>query len=227
LRINNTNTTCPYLRLSLPWEGIYNSYASVIRNNIARKKKRFHDVYKGEIIEVGPEEDWNFYFDRLLFLNKLRMNQKHLESSFLEQNFVDFHKSIIRTFIKNIEVKFIFLRIEGILIAGIYLLTDQKRYYYYQSGFDPAWEKISPGTLLFDYAIKHAYTRGMEEFDFLQGNEKYKCLWTHTYRQNIKISVYKHTIANRLLSLYEDGILRLKSWRRFLPFGEEQYNENK
>ena len=222
LKINKTHTTCPYLKLSVPWERIRDSYSSMIKNNLARKIKKFEDAYKGEIVEVGPEEDWDFYFDKLLFLNKLRMGQKNLNSSFLERQFVDFHKSIIQAFIKNNEVKFIFLRIGGKLIAGIYLLADHRRYYYYQSGFDPEWEKISPGTLLFDYAIKHAHKHGMEEFDFLQGNEKYKSLWTHTSRRNIKITVYKHSMANCVLSLYEDGKLGLKSWRRFLPHGEEE-----
>jgi len=212
MKIDETHTTCPYLKLSLPWEKVYESYSSVIKNSLARKLKKFERVYKGEIIEVGSDEDLNPYLDKLLFLNTRRMKKKKLRSSFLQPHFVDFHRKIIKSLRETNEVKFIFLKVGNDLIAGIYLFTDHRRYYYYQSGFDPEWEKLSPGTLLFNYAIRDAHKHGKEEFDFLQGNEEYKYLWTQSYRHNTRISIYRRSALLRIVRHFENGKSRVRSW---------------
>ena len=81
----------------------------------------------------------------------------------------------------------------------MYLLYDNNKYYFYQSGLDPSWAWLSPGTLLFNHCIKTAYERVAEEFDFLQGEEDYKSEWTQTKRTNVKVIVYNHTLNGQLL----------------------------
>lgn len=48
---------------------------------------------------------------------------------------------------------------------------------YYIGGFDPAYAKLSPGTLMVAHAIEQAAGDGAAAFDFLRGREEYKYRW--------------------------------------------------
>ena len=52
--------------------------------------------------------------------------------------------------------------------------------YFYQSGFDPAYSKLSPGTVMIAHAIRRAIEGGYTTFDFLRGDEAYKRRWKPT-----------------------------------------------
>ena len=44
----------------------------------------------------------------------------------------------------------------------------------YFTCYDPAWSRYSPGALLFTHAISWAIDNGLEEFDFMRGEEPFK-----------------------------------------------------
>jgi CelD/BcsL family acetyltransferase involved in cellulose biosynthesis len=49
--------------------------------------------------------------------------------------------------------------------------------HYYLSGFDPAYERLGPGSLLIEHAMTFARHAGQRWFDFLRGSEPYKYGW--------------------------------------------------
>ncbi|HTI88702.1 MAG TPA: GNAT family N-acetyltransferase [Alphaproteobacteria bacterium] len=70
-------------------------------------------------------------------------------------------------------------------IAGVYYgLAYNQRHYAYLCGFDPAFERESPGTILIAHAIEDAVCEGAAEFHFLRGGEAYKYQWGAVDRWN-------------------------------------------
>jgi CelD/BcsL family acetyltransferase involved in cellulose biosynthesis len=69
------------------------------------------------------------------------------------------------------------LRLEGRTAAVFHGFAARDRTSYYLSGFDPAFERFSPGTLVVGHAIEEAAREGAAEFDFLRGGEPYKYRW--------------------------------------------------
>jgi CelD/BcsL family acetyltransferase involved in cellulose biosynthesis len=73
------------------------------------------------------------------------------------------------------------LRLDDRIVASLYGFTHaaaaETRAYAYLSGFDPAFERLSPGTLIMGHAVHEAIREGAAEFDFLRGREPYKYLW--------------------------------------------------
>jgi CelD/BcsL family acetyltransferase involved in cellulose biosynthesis len=63
-------------------------------------------------------------------------------------------------------------------IAAVYGIEVGRRFYYYQSGYDPAWSSRSPGFVLVGRTVEDAYARGLVDYDFLRGTEPYKLDWT-------------------------------------------------
>jgi CelD/BcsL family acetyltransferase involved in cellulose biosynthesis len=65
----------------------------------------------------------------------------------------------------------------GSIIAILYGLTTEARMHHYLSGFNPAYERFSPGSLLIEHAMDYARQSGQRWFDFLRGGEQYKYRW--------------------------------------------------
>lgn len=224
--INKKYTVCPYIKLNLPWDNIFSSYASILKNTIKQKSKKFERISYSAFDKIKPGHDSADYFSKFLHLNKLSLKRRGIESPFLDKKFLTFHKKIIDELLDKEMVKFYFLKIGTQYIAGIYILVYDCKYYYYQSGFDPAWKKISPGTLLFHYSIKTAHEEGAKEFDFLQGDEAYKSSWTKAKRINASIEVYNDNFKGFFLYLVKyskDASKRIISLVRKRIFEESKY----
>ena len=197
--INKIGTTLPYINLQADWNEIYDSYSPLLKKIIDRKQKKLGHQFNAKFIEIDSNENWHDYFGQFLRLNKLRFEKKGFPSPFLSNKFLGFHQNVINELNKQGMVKFCFIEVNGNFIAGIYILYFDNKYYYYQSGFDPGWERFSPGTVLFHYCIKTANERGVKEFDFLQGDEPYKSNWTKTKKHNVTITVFNTNAKGRLL----------------------------
>ncbi len=73
------------------------------------------------------------------------------------------------------------LRLFGIYLdetpmASLIALFARGRAYLYLQGFDPAFERLSPGLLATVCAIDQAFVEGTGVVDFLRGQERYKYL---------------------------------------------------
>ena len=70
------------------------------------------------------------------------------------------------------------------IVAVFYGFAFGDTFYYYLSGYDPALEKLSIGTLMVAHAVDEAVREGATTFDFLRGAEEYKYAWGAKDRMN-------------------------------------------
>jgi len=75
-------------------------------------------------------------------------------------------------------------------IGGLYGFRRGARFYFYQSGYDPAWRKYSVGLVTMGLAIKHALAEGAEEYDLLHGTEAYKFRWAKETRDLSRVHLF-------------------------------------
>jgi CelD/BcsL family acetyltransferase involved in cellulose biosynthesis len=72
-------------------------------------------------------------------------------------------------------------------VAAVYGLELGRRFYYYQSGYNPAWSARSPGLVLVGRTVEDAYARGLVDYDFLRGEEAYKLDWAADRRETCAV----------------------------------------
>jgi len=209
-------TTCPYLSLPESHEIFLGSLSSNMRYNIKRKRRKFEQKFEGQFIVVSEKNEIDKLYEELIRLNLNRMKIKKIDSPFNNKTFYQFHKNIISCFMANDWLRLCFLKIKDNYIASLYIFKYGGKYYYYQSGFDPDWEKLSPGFLLFSYCIENAISESIKEFDFLQGEEEYKYLWTDKIRTNVNVKVYKKFFRNTIRYFVEKNKPIVKSKIRTL-----------
>lgn len=205
--VNPEYTVCPYINLNGEWSSIFNSHASKLRNTILRKTRKFSALPQSSFYEVKADELRDSYLE-FVRLNRMRMRMMNRISPFDNPNFLEFHKLVLEEFYSKGMAKLCFLKTEEKILAGIYLLFYDGKYHFYQSGFDPDWAWLSPGTLLFHYCIKDAHEKGAKEFDFLRGDEDYKSYWTKEQRRSLAVSVYNGKMRSSLLRGMECNLSR-------------------
>jgi CelD/BcsL family acetyltransferase involved in cellulose biosynthesis len=72
-------------------------------------------------------------------------------------------------------------------VAAVYGLELGRRFYYYQSGMDPAWSQRSPGLVLIGRTVEDAYRAGLTDYDFLRGTEPHKLDWAADRRETCAV----------------------------------------
>ena len=69
-------------------------------------------------------------------------------------------------------------------VAGQIWFVVHENAYIFRLAYDQAWQKSSPGSILTSYLMEHVIdTDGVEQIDYLIGNERYKQDWMSERRQ--------------------------------------------
>jgi CelD/BcsL family acetyltransferase involved in cellulose biosynthesis len=101
-----------------------------------------------------------------------------------------FHNEITRRGIERGWMRLYVLRLNGAIAAVMYGFAYNRRFYFYQHGFDAQYSQHSAGLALMALTIRAAIDEGLQEFDFLWGEEAYKSLWSHDARRLRRIQLY-------------------------------------
>jgi CelD/BcsL family acetyltransferase involved in cellulose biosynthesis len=132
----------------------------------------------GEVrFKMAGEESAEELFGALLRLHGARWAVRGEEGVFSEPGVDTFHREVLAGFLARGWLRLHALCIAGRVVAVHYGFVAKGRGYSYIGGFDPESEKVSPGGLVVEHAIREALREGAREFDFLRGREPYKYAW--------------------------------------------------
>ncbi|MDQ5815543.1 MAG: GNAT family N-acetyltransferase, partial [Actinomycetota bacterium] len=85
-----------------------------------------------------------------------------------------FFDRVARAFMPLGWLRLDFLEIGGRPVASTFGFELEKRFYLYNSAYEPEARRSSPGLMLVGELVNEAIDRGFERFDFLRGPERYK-----------------------------------------------------
>jgi CelD/BcsL family acetyltransferase involved in cellulose biosynthesis len=194
------SNTCPYIRIA----STYAEYCQTIappglREFHLNKKQRKLFQNKGvSRYRVSRQEELPQAVDWLFLLHEKRAQAIQRVSCFARPDVKRFHLSISRRFLEAGILNLQFLRCGDQPISAGYGFDYDRKVYFFQNGFDPAWKTWSPGAVMLGLMVEDAFLNGFEEFDFLKGDEAYKSLWTDTARQIIDMRAYNRTLRGSL-----------------------------
>src|SRR5262249_26164674 len=119
-------------------------------------------------------------FEMLLDLHGARWQDETLALG--DEHMVSFHRAALVGLARRGFAEIHMLCAEGKPRAALYGLRHGRRFAFYQSGGDPEWQERAVGTVLLGDLIGRAFAEGLEEFDFLRGDEPYKLRWANDHR---------------------------------------------
>lgn len=153
-------------------------------------------------VESGTHDD---FFNNLCLLHHKRAQERELNSSFIGPKVEKLHRNLLTA---SDKVRFYGLQLDNKFIAVIYGFEFCNRFFYYQVAHDPDFKDAGPGSVLLFLAIEDCCTRGLTEFNFLQGNESYKSIWTNDSRQLYRVVFNRGTYR----SVFLNGLEYAKSF---------------
>lgn len=119
-------------------------------------------------------DDRAAWYDDFVLLHRLRWKSRGLPGGFFGSRLARFHRSALGECDALIPGK---LWVNDRLAGAVYAMRAGKTIYYYQTGFDPAFSKMSPGTMLLAHTAKLGIELGCTSIDLLRGEEPYKLRW--------------------------------------------------
>jgi CelD/BcsL family acetyltransferase involved in cellulose biosynthesis len=93
-----------------------------------------------------------------------------------------------------------FLRLDGRAIAFQLDLELRARYYSLKIGYDPEFERFSPGKLLAYMMVSRAAASGLQVYELLGREEPWKDRWTELAREQVEFRAFSPSPAGRLAS---------------------------
>ena len=215
----NPIDTCPYISLEgRTWESYLASLGSNHRYNFQRRLKNLQAQGTVLFDAVEKEDQRREGLDSLRSLHNLCWKIRGGSQAMQSVQEWAFHESFSRLALERGWLRLFLLRMNGRPIAALYGFLYKRRFYFYQSGYDPAWRRDSVGLITMGLAIKQAIAEEAEEYDLLHGTESYKFLWTGETRRLDRIRSYPPSmrayVCRQALALEATG---KRVARRYLP----------
>lgn len=185
-----------YIPLDGSFEEYFASFHKKQRYNVRSRRSRLYT--EDRVQYVGESRSAGRSLEAVFDLHRRRAVRKGIASSFGRPDVLAFHQAFIERAAPQQWVYFRFLESPKGVIAGAYNLVMGGRVFSYQKGIDPAWERLGPGTVLLYELVQEAFAQGLKEYNFLQGAEAYKTIWTQHSRNLHTAQLYNRSAAGRL-----------------------------
>jgi len=111
--------------------------------------------------------------------------------AFRSLRYMEFHARLAPLLLERGWVRLHSLRHQETPVAMLYCFAYSGRYYFYQSGRDPDYDRYRVGLVLMHKVILQAIAEGAQMFDFLRGGEPYKYRWARHTHQNWRILYWR------------------------------------
>jgi CelD/BcsL family acetyltransferase involved in cellulose biosynthesis len=190
-------STAPYLAITGSFEQYMATQNKRHRYQINTPAKRLVEQHGVRYVPCSPAT-FEAGLETLFRLHASRARQKQITSTFSGSKVISFHREFTSLAAEQGWVWLRLLETPDTALAASYAFVYGQRVFDYQLGIDSRWEKLSPGTAITREAIAEAHRCGHLEYNFLQGNEAYKYLWTRTERPLFTVSVFNQTMRGRL-----------------------------
>ena len=163
--------TSAVLPLASDWDAYLGSLGSKERHELKRKRRKLErdhpDVSFRTATRATLEADIRAFID-------MHRGAEGMKGHFMSSEIATFFERVARAFMPLGWLRLDFLELGGRPVASTYGFELEKRFYLYNSAFEPDARSSSPGLMLVSELVRETTERGFERFDFLRGPERYK-----------------------------------------------------
>lgn len=190
---------CPYLDIAgRSWESYLAGVGASHRQNVRRRLRRIAASFQVHLQQVRTEAQRRECLPLFAELHRMRWAERQGSDALDGDGIMEFHEEFTALALQRGWLRLFILRLDGIPAASIYALRYGKVFYFYQSGFDPAYRDHSVGLVTMGLAIQRAIEEGAAEYDMLHGDEEYKFLWARGGRDLVRLDCYPPNLEGAL-----------------------------
>jgi CelD/BcsL family acetyltransferase involved in cellulose biosynthesis len=190
-------TPMPTIRLGAAWREPESQFSSRRRSDFRRAARRaaeFGDV-RCEMLAPSTQE-FDALFDEAVAVEAQSWKREAGTAIACDPAKEAFFRRYLGAACARGEGRVAFLRIDGRVVAMQLAVEWARRYWLYKIGYDEAYARCSPGTLLMLHALHDAAERGLTGFELMGDAEAWIAdLWTREVHQCVRLRTYPFTMA--------------------------------
>ncbi len=210
---------CPFVGLAgHSWESYLGTLGPDHRYNVRRRLRNLTNRFDMQFTQAVTDAQRRAALSDLIALHLRRWRTRGGSTAFSAPAVPAFHEEFSQLAMARGWLRLFVLRLNGTPAAAWYGFRYGRRFYFYQSGFDPEHGKHSVGLVTMALSIKHAIEEGAGEYDFLHGDEPYKFHWAQDVRELQRLELYPPRLGGWLgRSAVETGRAARRLARRLFP----------
>jgi CelD/BcsL family acetyltransferase involved in cellulose biosynthesis len=162
---------CPILQLPATYDEYLAALPAKLRHEIRRKERRLHADFETVTVEFATEETLPAMYDRFIELHRMSEGPK---GKFMHAGMEIFFRRLGEAFLPPHVFHLGFVRLDGAEAAGVIGFGFKDSFSLYNSAFDRAYAKWSPGMVLIADTIRRSIEDGRRVYDLLKGDPEYK-----------------------------------------------------
>lgn len=163
--------TSPIVDLPGDWESFEAALSKKDRHELRRKARRLASEAQARSYVLTGSEIGSREVDDFVALHRLSAPAK---AAFMDERMEGYFREVFRRFSHDGYIRLYFLEVDGRRVSTALCFDPGDEILLYNSGYDPAYARLSVGLLLKAFCVKDAVALGRRRFDFLRGSERYK-----------------------------------------------------
>jgi CelD/BcsL family acetyltransferase involved in cellulose biosynthesis len=213
---------CPVISLAgHTWDSYLGTLGAAHRANVRRRLRTLDRTFRVRFEQVRSDAARRDALEALVRFHRRRYVARGGSTAFARRDLEAFHEDSTRHALEAGWLRMFVLRLDDAIAAVMYGFLYDRRFYFYQHGFDDRFGSHSIGLVLMAMTVRAAIDEDADAFDLLWGDEAYKALWArdavrlcqvHVFPPHVTGRIQQHAVATRR------SLARLA--RRVLPSGD-------
>ncbi|MGH9367535.1 MAG: GNAT family N-acetyltransferase [Thermoanaerobaculia bacterium] len=200
--------TSPRVRFHGDWEAYLRSRSSHLRTELRRKSRKLEAAGAAACVAATTPEQVERALDDMMAVDRHSYKQSAGSSLSFRPVEAGFLRALACRCAGAGWTRLYFLYLDSKPVAYVYGFAFRNEYYAFHTGFDEAYRALSPGTVLFGRVLRDCCERGMDAFDFLGGQERWKSQITTERRSHANVCVFSQDqIRCQLCKAYQ-GVVK-------------------
>jgi hypothetical protein len=209
-------TPCPTIALSPEWLEPESRFSSRRRSDFRRAARRAAEFGSVccETLAPTPAE-FDALFDEAIAIEAKSWKLAAGTAIACDPAKEAFFRRYLRAACARGEGRIAFLRIDGRAVAMQLAVEWAGRYWLYKIGYDEAYGRCSPGTLLMLHARGEAARRNLASFELMGDAEAWIAdLWTRDVHECVRVRTYPYNAAGFAAGLRDSVTWARGRWKR-------------
>lgn len=213
-------------RLVMPLCDSMDAYlATLTRNTRKRTKSRLRKLAESGAVHFEyctTAHEIEQMVGELTRLNHARHDRFGQSESFKSSNYIQFHMELMQQLLPLGQLRLMQMQYGKKVIGVEYGFQIGGTLSFFQTGFDPAHEDLSPGHSMMLHMIEESIHAGAAQIDLLKGNYDYKSSYAKMRKTTLNIDLWKNSVHSNVKAIM--GSLRYARltppWRKLLSENE-------
>lgn len=216
------STPSPYITLNAAWREPKSCFSSRRRSDFRRAQRKAAEYGCLEFETISPTAaQFGVLFDEAVAIEARSWKMAANSAMACAPAKAAFFRDYLTRASAKRQCRVSFMRVEGKAVAMHLAVVWNERYWLFKIGYDEAYGRCSPGTLLMLHTIGEAAREGCTSFEFMGESESWITdLWTKEQHDCVRVRTYPFSSAGMVMLVadgWDWGKERLSRPRRAAP----------